>query len=149
MNCKRPVGICEAWNAEDGRWQQIDAQLDERHRCAFSIRFDHLDLPQDHFLDAGKAWQAVRAGRHDAALFNAGAAAADTWLICVNLARDYLALSKQETSDWDRWREAPEEARRPGESLLAWADGLADEIAAKAADGGRAPRPELPGAPFW
>ncbi|MCP5084319.1 MAG: transglutaminase domain-containing protein [Alphaproteobacteria bacterium] len=141
--------ICQAWHTRDQRWQIIDAQLDERHRSALSIRFNHLDLPDDQFLNAGQAWQAVRAGMHDAGLFNAGAAACGEWVIFVNLARDYLALCKQETSDWDRWREAPEAARRLNERLIAWADDLAAESAAKAVDGERARDPGLPGPPFW
>lgn len=94
--------ICQAWSPEDRRWQIIDAQLDERHRRAYGIGFDHLDVPADQFLTAERAWEVVRAGTHDAALFNAGAGASGEWLMCVNLARDCLALRKQETSPWDR-----------------------------------------------
>ncbi len=141
--------ICQAWNAEDQRWQMIDAQLDERHRSVLSIEFDHLALPDGQFLTADQAWKAVRARMHDANLFSAGEANSGEWFIWVNLARDYLALCKQETSDWDRWREASHTARQSSESLTAWADELAAEIAAKAEDPARACNPQLPGLPFW
>ncbi len=141
--------ICQAWSDEDQRWLTIDAQLDERHCKALSIRFDPLDVPDGQFLDAGQAWQAVRAGRRDAALFNAGAAACAEWFMFINLARDYLALCKQETSDWDRWREAGQEARQSNAQRMAWADDLAAESTAKAVDGERARNLQLPGSPFW
>ncbi len=141
--------ICEAWSVDDRRWQRIDAQLDGRHRSALSIRFDQSDLPAGQFLTSDQAWRAVRAGEHDAALFNAGSENRGAWFIWVNLARDYLALCKQETSYWDRWREAPEEARHPTDSLIAWADDLAAEISAKAEHADRAEDPNWPGPPFW
>lgn len=141
--------ICQAWRPDEERWQAVDAQLDERHLEAHAIGFDHLDLPDGQFLSADVAWNTVRTGAEHAHLFNAGAAARGEWLIAVNLARDYLALNKQETSEWDRWREAPEAARDLSAAVLAWADEMAEEIAAKAADPARPRSPRLPGAPFW
>ena len=129
--------ICEVWDG--ARWQRVDPQLDERHLAHYDISFDPMDLPEGQFLTAGEAWQAMRAGRYEAHLFNAGAAHSGEWLMAVNLARDCLALRKQETSEWDRWREAPEEARILGEERLAWADRLAECPGDE----------ELPGRPFW
>ncbi len=129
--------ICEVW--EGTRWRRIDAQLDDRHLAHYAISFDPMDLPEGQFLTAGEAWQAMRTGRYEAHLFNAGAAHSGKWLMAVNLARDCLALRKQETSEWDRWREAPEAARALSEERLAWADRLA-ECPDDAA---------LPGKPFW
>ncbi len=141
--------VCQAWRPDERRWQTIDAQLDGRHREAHGVSFDHLDVPDGQFLTAEVAWQAVRTGAECAESFTAGASAHGAWLLCVNLARDFLALGKQETSEWDRWREAPEVARQTGEDLMGWADRLAAEIAAKAADPARPRDPRLPGAPFW
>lgn len=129
--------ICEVW--EDTRWRRVDAQLDDRHLAHYAISFDPMDLPDGQFLTAGEAWQAMRAGKYKASLFNAGAAYSGEWLMAVNLARDCLALRKQETSDWDRWREAPDAARTLSAERLAWADRLA-------ASPGDA---DLPGKPFW
>lgn len=129
--------ICEVWDG--AHWRRVDAQLDERHLAHYAISFDPCDLPEGQFLTAGEAWQAMRAGQHEAYLFNAGAANSGAWLMAVNLARDYLALSKQETSQWDRWREASAQARVLSEERLAWADRLADG----SVDG------DLPGEPFW
>jgi hypothetical protein len=49
--------VTEYWN--DGRkaWVLVDAQLDARQRELFKVRFDPLDVPHDHFLVAGAAWQ--------------------------------------------------------------------------------------------
>lgn len=129
--------ICEVWHAK--RWRRVDAQLDERHLAHYAISFDACDLPDGQFLTAGEAWTAMRAGQYEAHLFNAGEAASGEWLMAVNLARDYLALMKQETSEWDRWRDAPPEARALSAERLAWAD----RLAAGSVDG------ELPGKPFW
>lgn len=141
--------ICEVWCPKAQRWQIVDAQLDDAHRRAYAIAFDPLHVPRDLFLTADQAWQAVRTGRMDPSLFKAGDAARGAWMICVNLARDYLALCKQETSDWDRWRDTPEPARTANAELMSWADGLAAEIAAKAEDGRRPQSAQYPGAPFW
>ena len=129
--------ICEVWDQD--RWRQVDAQLDQRHLAHYGIGFDPCDLPEGQFITAGEAWRAMRAGRYEAQLFNAGEGASGAWLMAVNLARDALALRKQETSEWDRWREAPPEARALGEERLAWADRLAEG----------ADDEDLPGRPFW
>lgn len=52
--------VCEYWNAQQQRWVLVDAQIDEVLRHAYGISFNTLDLPQDAFLLAGRAWQLSR-----------------------------------------------------------------------------------------
>jgi hypothetical protein len=52
--------VCEYWNAQQHRWILVDAQIDEVLRHAYGISINMLDLPQDAFLLAGRAWQMYR-----------------------------------------------------------------------------------------
>lgn len=143
--------VCEYWSDDAQAWRLADAQLDEAHRTHLGIAFDPTDLPEQAFLNAAEAWGAWRSGKVSADQFGHGEAAGPHFLL-INLVRDYLALQKQETSDWDSWRDA-----------LPWEDDLApgllqqgDQIAGRAAtredtgpsfgDGSADPHKPLP---FW
>ncbi len=52
--------VCEYWNTQQQRWILVDAQIDEVLRQAYRININTLDLPQDAFLLAGRAWQLYR-----------------------------------------------------------------------------------------
>ena len=52
--------VCEYWNTQQQRWILVDAQIDEVLRQAYRITINTLDLPQDAFLLAGRAWQLYR-----------------------------------------------------------------------------------------
>jgi len=52
--------VCEYWNTQQERWILVDAQIDEVLRQAYRITINTLDLPQDAFLLAGRAWQLYR-----------------------------------------------------------------------------------------
>jgi len=52
--------VCEYWNKEQRRWILVDVQIDAVLRQAYGISINTLDLPQDAFLLAGRAWQMYR-----------------------------------------------------------------------------------------
>ena len=110
--------VCEYWHSRKGRWCLSDAQLDEVTRLACKVTFNSADVPRDLFLTAGKAWLRCRAGQWDPATFGHE----DTkglWFLMVNVIRDSKAMNNQETSAWDRWREASLDFRTvPADELL-------------------------------
>jgi hypothetical protein len=115
--------LCEYWDARAHDWRLADAQLDDvlQNRCG--IDFDPADVPRARFKFAGEAWRACRIAPSDAGRFGHGDVKG-RWLISVNVRRDHLALNDRETSVWDRWREAPEAARRLSQTDLLALDSL-------------------------
>ncbi len=116
--------VCEYWNAGEERWCLTDAQLDEVQRKVFGVVFNTADMPRNVFLTAGEAWLRCRAGHDQSERFGQG----DTrgiWFLKVNVVRDALAVNNQETSPWDRWREAPPELRTVSNVEAAVLDSLA------------------------
>jgi hypothetical protein len=55
--------VTEYWDEEEKRWALFDAQIDDRQRELFKIRFDTADVPRDQFVVAGDAWSLCRSGR--------------------------------------------------------------------------------------
>lgn len=98
--------VCEYWNARDSRWCLSDAQLDEATRSACGVNFDPSDMPREMFLTAGEAWLHCRAGHDDPERYGHGTTRGIGFM-GVNVMRDTLVVNNRETSDWDRWREAP------------------------------------------
>lgn len=133
--------ICERWLPAGRRWARADAQLDAAHRAALGIDFDIADLPAGAFLTAGEAWRLMRTGAAEASAFGHGEARG-AWFMRVNLARDLLAVSGHEVSDWDRWRDTPAEDRNLDDGALAWCD-------AAAAAGNASSAPAVPSRPGW
>ncbi len=94
--------ITEYWNAEKGRWVQMDAQLDALMRDALNISFDPLDMPSGQFVLAGEAWQMCCQGAANPEDF--GIFEWKGWdFIKGNLLRDLLAMNKLEVLPWDFW----------------------------------------------
>jgi len=94
--------VCEVWAAEKGRWVRVDAQLDATQRVIYNVHFNPLDVPPDHFLSAGRAWQLCRGGQADPnsfGVFNLQG----LWFVRGNLVRDLAALNKVELLPWDAW----------------------------------------------
>lgn len=94
--------VCEYWNAGEGRWILVDAQLDEFQQEALGVTFDTHDVPRDQFLVGGKAWQMCRAGQADPddfGIFDMHG----MWFIRGDLIRDLVSLNKIELLPWDGW----------------------------------------------
>ncbi|MCC6613364.1 MAG: transglutaminase domain-containing protein [Anaerolineae bacterium] len=94
--------VCEYWNADQGRWMLVDAQLDALQEDVLHVGFDTLDVPRDQFITGGKAWQMARRGEadpHAFGIFDMHGMA----FIRGDLVRDFLALNKIEILPWDDW----------------------------------------------
>jgi hypothetical protein len=94
--------VCECWDARQGRWVLVDAQLDALQREAMRIPFDPLDVPRDQFLTGGVAWQMCRRGQADPDRFGIFDMKG-MWFIRGDLLRDLFALNKVEILPWDHW----------------------------------------------
>ncbi|MCE8005916.1 transglutaminase domain-containing protein [Aestuariivita sp.] len=124
--------VCEYWHAAADRWAIADAQLDPEHRAHLCLTFDVTDIPPTEFVFPWQAWQLSRADPCKAQAFGHGETTGARF-IHVNLARDLLALVKQETSDWDSWREMDEAEQPLSSALLSQGDYLA-ELSQKISD---------------
>jgi hypothetical protein len=92
--------VCEYWDAAQGRWRLVDAQLDERMLDVLKPDFCPLDTPRDRFIAGGTAWQMCRGGEADAddfGIFDMHG----LWFVRGDLLRDFLAFSKEEILPWD------------------------------------------------
>lgn len=121
--------LCEYWNVMEGRWVQVDPQLDAIWRGALKFEFDPLDVPRDQFLQSADAWTLCRAGKADPARF--GIFVGDLrgqWFIAASLIRDIAALNKMELLPWDCWGIMP----HPGQELDAGQLAFFDRLAALA-----------------
>lgn len=97
--------VCEYWNAGQGRWILVDAQLDAPQRKAFNIDLNPLDMPRDRFIIAGDAWQMCRAGRAEPNRFGLSFIPGlnGLWFIAGNVLRDLASLNRMESLPWDVW----------------------------------------------
>ena len=116
--------VCEYWERKTQCWRLSDPQLDDVLKGKCSIAFDPTDIPRDKFLTAGEAWAACRAGERNPELFGHGATKG-LWFMKVNVVRDHYAVNNRETSDWDRWRDAPKSKRVVSEQDCAVLDAIA------------------------
>jgi len=94
--------VCEYWNAQDGRWVMVDAQLDGFQCEKLKINFNPLDLSPAAFVTGGKAWQMCRAGTHNPDQFGIFDMKG-LWFVEGDMIRDFLALNKIEILPWDPW----------------------------------------------
>jgi hypothetical protein len=115
--------VCEYWNDREARWCLSDAQLDEVIKAACNVTFDTSNVPRDMFLTAGEAWLRCRAGNDDPNRYGQDSIRG-IWFMSVNVVRDTFAVNNQETSAWDRWREAPSELRTVSQQDLTTLDKL-------------------------
>jgi hypothetical protein len=123
--------VGEYWNAAEGRWVLVDAQMDALQRDVLDLPFDPLDVPRDQFITGGRAWQMARAGKADPETFGIHDMHG-LWFIRGNLVRDVAALNKVELLPWDVWGLAHVES---GDEAVSAEDMAAlDEIAAISGD---------------
>lgn len=92
--------VGEYWNAAEGRWVLVDAQLDALQCEAMNIPFDPLDVPRDQFVVAGQAWQMCRSGQADPDKFGIFDMHG-LWFVRGNVVRDFLSFNKVEILPWD------------------------------------------------
>lgn len=94
--------VAEYWNAAQGRWVLVDAQLDEFQRREMQVSFDPLDVPRDQFIVGGRAWQMCRSGAADPDSFGIFDMRG-LGFIRGDFIRDVAALNKVELLPWDCW----------------------------------------------
>ena len=116
--------ICEYWDTVSNSWKMIDAQLDQAHTEHLSIAFDTTNMPKDQFLYPWEVWTEYRNELEQLSAFGHGDVVG-FWVVRVNLARDFLALTKNEVSNWDTWRDQTEADKVVSESAVAECDELA------------------------
>jgi hypothetical protein len=100
--------VAEVWDADEGRWRLVDANLDDEHVSPDGVRIDPFDVPRDQFLVAGAAWRQCRAGTADPETFvvDPGLDIEETrgWpQIRHDHVQDLAALNKTEMLLWDGW----------------------------------------------
>jgi hypothetical protein len=119
--------VAEVWNAGQGRWVLVDAQIDALQRGVLHLPFDPLDVPRDQFITGGRAWQLCCAGQADPESFGIHDMHG-LWFVRGNLVRDVAALNKMELLPWDSWGLVTVEG---GDAALSAADlATLDEMAA-------------------
>lgn len=95
--------VTEHWSPDWLRWHRVDAEIID-----LGLVGDPFDLAPTEFLTGGEAWQEIRAGRLDAAVF--GVVGTEHWgpgEIRGNAIRDLAALNKVEVLPWDEWGDMP------------------------------------------
>lgn len=96
--------ICEYWNEAVQSWLLVDAQIDDVQWQKYHVTFDTGNVPRDHFILAGKAWQMYRNGEADPecfGIFSSGPRGVS--FIQSGLVRDFAALNKHELLCQDVW----------------------------------------------
>lgn len=95
--------VMEYWNAQEGRWVMVDAQLDELQQKTLEITFDPFDLGPEHFFTGPRAWILGRSGQVDPNLFGIF----QWWgldYLSGNLILDVNSLLKVPLQPWDGWK---------------------------------------------
>lgn len=94
--------VAEYWNAAQGRWVLVDAQLDEFQCREMQVSFDPLDVPRDQFIVGGQAWKMCRSGAAEPDSFGIFDMRG-LGFIRGDFIRDVAALNKVELLPWDCW----------------------------------------------
>ena len=119
--------VAEWWNESAGRWQMVDAQLDETWCEQISFGGDPLAITPDEFVTAAHAWRAWRRGELDAN--RCGLSGIDlhgSFWIAGNLRLDLAALNKVEMLPWDSWGKGWGPGEEPTEEHLRLFDSVAE-----------------------
>lgn len=96
--------VCEYWNTDQFRWILVDAQIDEVLRQAYGISINTLNLPQDAFLLAGRAWQLYRSAMVDPTDFGiTSSGPCGVAFIRTGVLHEVAALNKVELLCQDEW----------------------------------------------
>ncbi len=98
--------VVEYWHEDEGRWRMVDPQMDVLLIKTNGIDFDVQDMPQEHFLAGGMAWQRCRKGGADPENFGIHPQIKEIrgwWLIRDKVLQDLAALNRVEMLCWDAW----------------------------------------------
>lgn len=123
--------LIEYWNADASTWCMADAQIDNAHRLHLKINFPTWEIPPDLFITAVDAWTLGRVGKLNIENFGKREASGE-WFMHVNLVRDALSLQDELISDWDTWRNAPNELRQLSDDTRIRCDHIASLADAQA-----------------
>ncbi len=119
--------VAEYWNAREGRWRMVDAQIDATWREMLGYTGDDFDVSATEFLTAGAAWQAWRRGDLDASRCGlSGIHEHGAYWIAGNLRLDFASLNKVEMLPWDVWGAGWAPGGEPTDAQLAFFDGVAE-----------------------
>jgi hypothetical protein len=118
--------VAECWNADNARWQMVDAQLDATWCQMIGFAGDALAITTSEFVTAGHAWQAWRRGDLEAdrcglSVINEHGA---HW-IAGNLRLDLASLNKVEMLPWDVWGAGFGPGEQPTDAQLELFDSVA------------------------
>lgn len=94
--------VLEYWNEEKKKWLMVDAQLDVLQQKALELTFDPLDVSENYFITAPKAWLLCREGVFNPDLFGIFKWWGYDYLRC-NLILDANSLLKVPMQPWDSW----------------------------------------------
>jgi hypothetical protein len=96
--------VAEVWDHGAARWRLVDAQLDATWRERIGFAGDPLDVGDDQFIIAGRAWQSCRSGATPPSRYGLSFLG-DYGLhwVAGDLRLDLAALSKVEMLPWDVW----------------------------------------------
>ncbi len=101
--------VAEVWDGGEGRWRLVDPEMDGDWTPEVNgRRVDWLDLTDDQFVTGPRAWQSVRQGRSDPAVYVVDPAVDLPVLrgwpyLAHNVIHDLAALDKTEMLLWDGW----------------------------------------------
>ena len=95
--------ICEYWNTEDVRWQQVDAQIDGVMRATMNLRCDPTDLPPGAFLTGWQCYDALSSGRVKPAQLGYGPDFNGMQYVRQKLLADLASVTGQEILPWAAW----------------------------------------------
>lgn len=94
--------VAEYWNENIKRWVMVDAQLDNFQQKELDIAFNTLDVDEQYFITAPRAWKMCREGKADPELFGIFQWWGYDYLKC-NLLLDANSLLKVPMQPWDIW----------------------------------------------
>ena len=120
--------VAEYWNAREGRWQMVDAQIDATWRKMLDYSGDDFDVSATEFPH-GRRRVAGVAARGSGRVACCGLSGIDEhgahW-IAGNLRLDFASLNKVEMLPWDVWGAGWAPGGEPTNQQLAFFDGVAE-----------------------
>lgn len=101
--------VAEVWDAGEGPWRLVDAELDPGHVDGTDgVAIDPLDIPRDRFLTGPDAWRSCRAEEADSERFvvapDLDIPGTRGWpYLMHNLVHDLASLNRHEMLLWEDW----------------------------------------------